>query len=1210
MNARRYFSASIDELEQAFALSLNDAEALYELLEELQHRDRPRARALALKVAAQITLNKAASIGASRNAASEIQSVPRPQPQSDPQPIISDEVPRGGYRPANDAQLVQNNSHDGHVRESSEGSKPKAIVDFGEAAPIFSDEVSAKPGADSILAAWLTMEVLTPQELPKARDLEAMNRALVRLSEYPEPWNERRFARRGKERAVYWMVYLGELDLRKALDAILKLYPDDMADERSDLKGNTTLAVIVLDEKGCPVEGKTFLSSFSWGYGQVRANRLKGLASFPQAERLIKARFEKSIVRQDEEGNILPLESDVIDSGTDWLAKILNLPDDEVIRPGFAIRVPQQYGRFAEAPEPELLNSFFIGDLVVARTALGEGKLGKGLAQYLGLSECPAKQDVIRNIGSIKAALAPSRFPPTRWPAPGRHPLVLMQQAAINHAAHELRQPGMVSVNGPPGTGKTTLLRDIVAKVVLDRAIALSKFEKPTDAFKHSGSMKAGNAYTHLYQLNESLLGHEIVVASTNNKAVENISREIPSSKAIADDLDPPPRYFQAISDVVAAEKGNIKVGTTWGLAAAVLGNSSNRYAFAQSFYWHKKRGMARYFKAVMGNLETVEDDDESEDDTEDDEQRIATVEELEQPPIGEIEAMERWRRTRRKFLERVKTAGRLQQEAQQTHDAVARLPAAAKALAEADASLIAAQETYTAAVQRVEKLATLVARTADNERKAIDDRDVINRLRPGFFAKLFNTKTNREWRAQLMHRQSIVEVARTQHATAADAQKSAVIVVNDAEAQVALWSEKRTRQATIVKGLEATIDGHRAKMGANLADERFWSQGDSTLQLASPWIYQEWQEARDALFVAAFELQRAFIDAAAKPLKHNISGALELLRGRGLKEKNEAVRRSLWASFFLVVPVISTTFASVARLFGPLGKEQLGWLLIDEAGQAVPQAAVGAMYRASRTVVIGDPLQIQPVVTTPPKLIRSIFSEFDVDTELWAAPEMSVQNVADRVNWFGTNIQRPEGDIWVGCPLRVHRRCENPMFKISNHIAYDGLMVHGTNAGGSPIGDVIGQSVWFDVDSDAVAKWSSVEGVQAVALLRRLMDAGISDPDIYFITPFRTVAQKLREMIRSDRNLSEKLSGNIWKWTDERVGTVHTFQGKEAEAVVIVLGAPLDESAGARRWAGSPSNLLNVAVTRAKRRLYVIGSRRAWRDAGVFSHLTQNLPS
>ena len=61
------------------------------------------------------------------------------------------------------------------------------------------------------------------------------------------------------------------------------------------------------------------------------------------------------------------------------------------------------------------------------------------------------------------------------------------------------------------------------------------------------------------------------------------------------------------------------------------------------------------------------------------------------------------------------------------------------------------------------------------------------------------------------------------------------------------------------------------------------------------------------------------------------------------------------WTALFFVIPVVSTTFASFDRLFSHLGRESLGWLLIDEAGQAAPQVAAGH-FMARRSVVVGDP--------------------------------------------------------------------------------------------------------------------------------------------------------------------------------------------------------------------------------------------------------------
>ncbi len=188
-----------------------------------------------------------------------------------------------------------------------------------------------------------------------------------------------------------------------------------------------------------------------------------------------------------------------------------------------------------------------------------------------------------------------------------------------------------------------------------------------------------------------------------------------------------------------------------------------------------------------------------------------------------------------------------------------------------------------------------------------------------------------------------------------------------------------------------------------------------------------------------------------------------------------------------------------------------------------------------------------------------------------------------------------------VGAPLLVHRRCDSPMFDISNEIAYSNLMVQAKRA--SKANPPLGPSSWIDVvGKPGPDKWCADEAAVLVDMLQKLRTSG-ANADFYVVTPFVIVQDNLRqELLRSG-----VLSGwvdrpDAWVW--EHVGTVHTVQGREAGTVFFVLGAQASSQNGARNWAGSRPNLVNVAVTRAKTSLYVIGNRSLWKTAAVFSVL------
>ncbi len=245
-----------------------------------------------------------------------------------------------------------------------------------------------------------------------------------------------------------------------------------------------------------------------------------------------------------------------------------------------------------------------------------------------------------------------------------------------------------------------------------------------------------------------------------------------------------------------------------------------------------------------------------------------------------------------------------------------------------------------------------------------------------------------------------------------------------------------------------AVVERGWREVGERTVDHGFFARGHEAWNLSAPWMSDALHRRREELFDAAMEVHTAFAAAAAGRLMQNLAHFAEVMGQAATPLELDAYLPDLWSSLFMVVPVVSTTFASVGRMLEGVRPGTLGWLVVDEAGQALPQAAVGAVMRCRRALVVGDPLQIEPVDTLPRRLSNRLCEYFAVEPRLWVGPWASVQSLADRASPLVAVLGEGDAARGLGMPLLVHRRCQEPMFGISNGVAYDGQMVF---ASGSP---------------------------------------------------------------------------------------------------------------------------------------------------------------
>lgn len=834
-----------------------------------------------------------------------------------------------------------------------------------------------------------------------------------------------------------------------------------------------------------------------------------------------------------------------------------------------------------DSADQDFLNSHIANDLSHVADAVARDDVGAALRNYLtdeSALDTARRVDVRAHPDAVITGVEPQHVPAARWPGDPGKPLVLSQQFAVNRVVRELKDDaGLFSVNGPPGTGKTTLLRDVLSAIVLERADRLAELASPSEGFTERlelvpvGPKKIP---TPVYGVSCALSGFEIVLATATNDAAKNVTAEMPGIDAVrgyTDEALDADYFTDLASHVLDAE--------AWGLVAATLGNLKYRNTFAKRFWW--------------GNYRTSQNEDSQDADP----SGAVGMYQLLKEAAHDPDAVDDWDTAVAEFRRAREEVERLAEARQHAADAITaeskcrrRWDEAKRAFADADALCALVRKdlaTSDAEVRRADR----VFRDAD------DDYESHLRHRPGLWVALATWfRAPREWQAK--------------HERLEEARDAAKKKLRDTEGTQEELQQRLSAKLTELQKAEdaraaVSYELDLAQGQVTQARDRWPGRvpipddfsDDDEFQKCAPWSDEEYVTARNRLFLKALRLHRAFILHSSNRIRSNLSVMTEILQGNA--KPSSAARLAAWQSLFLVVPMISTTFASLPRLFTGLGRESLGWLLVDEAGQATPQQVVGGLWRCQRAVVVGDPQQLEPIVTLPTSAQHALRRHHQVD-EQWTPETTSAQGVADRLTRHGTALQLQDSDeqVWVGAPLRVHRRCDRPMFEVSNDIAYGGtLMVYGTQH----TGQFPDENRWIDVRSQiSTGHWVGDEGNALTALFEQLVAQEVNLDDVRVISPFRDVV----------RGAKSRLSAHVGsEFAKRNVGTVHTVQGKESDVIVLVLGSA-PKSSGARQWAAERPNLLNVAVSRAKRRFYVVGNRQLWKDLRFFDRLAASLPA
>jgi len=280
---------------------------------------------------------------------------------------------------------------------------------------------------------------------------------------------------------------------------------------------------------------------------------------------------------------------------------------------------------------------------------------------------------------------------------------------------------------------------------------------------------------------------------------------------------------------------------------------------------------------------------------------------------------------------------------------------------------------------------------------------------------------------------------------------------------------------------------------------------------------------------------------------------------------------------------------------------------IIDEAGQLTVPAILGALRFAKSFILVGDEKQLPPLVLSSEAaeagLARSLFSILKQQDEDYK--------------------KRHSTTVSACVPLRVQYRMHKQISDFASHTFYDGLLIPDRSVA-SRVLAITKPGMHITTDAPAIkraihpgypiifvdvrgarehAKVSSAEARTVRAIMAELLTHGIPEAGIGIIAPYRAQVANLRRHLFSDD--AESGWHALPSHSPLSIDTVDRFQGGERMVIIISFATATPPAAESlqRDFLTNP-NRLNVALTRAQRKLILVGCAPALATLPIFQRL------